>query len=152
MLGSMGLLLNGVRQDESYDTRKTAARFVREKSSFQSWVTADGSSGPTRTSGFKAEPARYHLHAALVCPWAHRTLIVRKLKKLADLISVSVVDPFMGPNGWAFAASDGSLTHGSTPDTVNGARYLYEIYLKARQLHRTCHSAWCCGIARPKRS
>lgn len=128
----MGLLVNGVWQDEWYDTGKTSGRFVREQSSFRSWVTADGSAGPTGAGGFKAEPARYHLYVSLACPWAHRTLIFRKLKGLEDVISISVVDPFMGRNGWTFAAPDGSLTPGSTPDTISGARYLYEIYLRAR--------------------
>jgi len=81
----MGLLVEGVWRDERYDTGKTAGRFVREQPSFRSWVTSDGSAGPTGTGGFKAEPARYHLYVSLACPWAHRTLIFRKLKKLEDI-------------------------------------------------------------------
>lgn len=69
---------------------------------------------------------------ALACPWASRTVIFRKLKKLENVISMSITDPFMGANGWAFSAPDGSLSPGSTPDEINGARFLYEVYLKAR--------------------
>jgi glutathionyl-hydroquinone reductase len=100
---------------------------------FRNWVTADGRPGPSGEGGFKAERGRYHLYVSLACPWAHRTLIVRKLKKLDDAITVSVVDPFMGDNGWAFSAPDGSLTPGATPDDLNGARCLYEIYARARR-------------------
>jgi putative glutathione S-transferase len=82
--------------------------------------------------GFQAEPGRYHLYVSLACPWGHRTLIFRKLKKLEEAISVSVVDPHMGERGWAFASPDGSLTPGSTPDAVNGASYLHEIYTIAK--------------------
>jgi putative glutathione S-transferase len=127
----MGLLVNGRWQDRWYDTGKTG-HFVRDQSAFRNWVTADGSPGPTGAGGFKAEPGRYHLYVSLACPWAHRTLIFRKLKKLDDTISLSVVDPFMGENGWSFSAADGSLTDGSTRDEVNGARHLYEIYTMAR--------------------
>lgn len=127
----MGLLVNGVWQDRWYDTRESG-RFVRENSAFRNWVTADGSPAPTGGGGFKAEPARYHLYVSLACPWAHRTLIFRKIKKLENVISLSIVDPFMGEEGWAFSAPDGSLTPGSTQDTVNGARFLHEIYTRAR--------------------
>jgi glutathionyl-hydroquinone reductase len=127
----MGLLVNGVWQDRWYETT-TAGHFVRDQSAFRNWVTPDGGPGPAGIGGFKAEPGRYHLYVSLACPWAHRTLIFRKLKKLESAISVSVVDPHMGEHGWAFSADDGSLTPGSTPDHVNGARYLYEIYTAAK--------------------
>jgi putative glutathione S-transferase len=128
----MGLLVNGIWQDQWYNTEKTAGQFVREQSVFRNWVTTDGSAGSSGIGGFKAQPGRYHLYVSYACPWAHRTLIYRKLKQLEDLISVSVVDPFMGSQGWSFNQPDGSLTPGSTTDAVNGARYLYEIYLRAR--------------------
>jgi putative glutathione S-transferase len=118
---AMGLLVNGVWQDAWYDTSKTGGRFVRGETAFRDRVTADGS------SGFAAERGRYHLYVSLACPWAHRTLIFRKLKRLEDVISLSIVDPLMGAEGWVF--SDGP---GCIPDTVNGARRLYEVYVKAR--------------------
>jgi len=129
----MGLLVNGEWHDRWYETGKSGGRFVRDAAAFRHWVTPDGSAGPSGTGGFKAAPQRYHLYVSLACPWAHRTLIFRKLKELEQVISVSVVDPFMGENGWAFSAPDGSLTPGSTPDSVNGARYLYEIYTRAKR-------------------
>jgi glutathionyl-hydroquinone reductase len=127
----MGLLVNGEWRDTWYDTGKTAGRFVRHDSSFRNWVTVDGSPGPSGKGGFKAEPGRYHLYISLACPWACRTLIFRKLKELDNVISISVVDPFMGESGWSFSAPDGSITAGSTRDDLNGARLLYEIYLRA---------------------
>jgi glutathionyl-hydroquinone reductase len=127
----MGLLVNGVWQDRWYDTGP-AGHFVRDESAFRNWVTPDGSPGPAGTGGFTAAPGRYHLYVSLACPWAHRTLIFRKLKKLEGVISVSVVDPFMGEHGWTFSAPDGSIRPGSTPDTVNGKRYLHEIYTMAK--------------------
>jgi putative glutathione S-transferase len=87
---------------------------------------------PSGQGGFKAEPSRYHLYVSLACPWACRAVIFRKLKKLENVISMSIVDPFMGENGWAFSAPDGSITPGSTSDDINGARFLYEIYRKAQ--------------------
>jgi glutathionyl-hydroquinone reductase len=127
----MGMLVNGQWQTD--DLRSGAgADFVRPQTVFRNWVTADGRPGPSGAGGFKAAPGRYHLYISLACPWAHRSLIVRKLKKLDEAITVSVVDPFMGDQGWAFSAPDGSLTPGATGDDVNGARYLYEIYTRAR--------------------
>jgi glutathionyl-hydroquinone reductase len=127
----MGLLVNGGWQDRWYDTG-TTGHFVRDQSAFRNWVTPDGGPGPAGSGGFKAEPGRYHLYVSLACPWAHRTLIFRKLKKLESIISVSIVDPHMGEQGWAFGAGDGSLTPGSTRDEVNGASYLHQIYTAAK--------------------
>lgn len=92
-------------------------RFVRQVSRFRDTVTADGS------SGFRAEPGRYHLYVSLACPWAHRTIIVRRLKRLEDVISMSVVDPVRDERGWAFREGRG---HG--PDPVNGFAFLSEAY------------------------
>ena len=117
----MGLLVDGKWQDRWYDTDKTGGSFEREKSKFRNWVTADGAPGPSGEGGFEAEAGRYHLYVAYACPWAHRTLIFRKLKKLEDMISVSVVEPLMLEEGWTFAQ----------PDPVNGATRLYEVYLAA---------------------
>jgi putative glutathione S-transferase len=116
----MGMLIDGKRHDRWYDTNKTGGRFVRGESAFRHSVTADGS------SGFPAEPGRYHLYVSLACPWASRTLIFRKLKGLEAAVSLSVVDPYMGENGWSF--SDGP---GCIPDPIFNARYLYEIYTAA---------------------
>ncbi len=129
----MGPLVNGVWQDRWYETEKNGGRFVRDAAAFRNWVTPDGSPGPAGTGGFKAAPQRYHLYVSLACPWAHRTLIFRKLKRLERVISVSIVDPFMGEHGWAFAAPDGSITAGSTPDDVNGAHYMHEVYTLAKR-------------------
>lgn len=100
--------------------------FVRQTSSFRNWVTPDGSAGPTGDGGFKAEPGRYHLYVAYICPWASRTLIARKLKKLDAAISVSVVNPMLSDQGWRFGDYPGS-----DRDTVNGATYLHELYTRA---------------------
>jgi len=127
----MGLLVEGVWKDEWYDTKSSGGHFVRGEAAFRNWVTVDGSAGPSGEGGFRAEPGRYHLYVSLACPWAHRTIIFRKLKGLETIISLSVVDPFMGEKGWAFAAPDGSLTPGSTRDDLFAARYLYEIYTRA---------------------
>ena len=88
----MGLLIDGQWHDRWYDTKATDGRFVRTEAQFRSWITADGSPGPSGDGGFKAEPDRYHLYVSHACPWAHRTLIYRVLKGLEDMISVSVVD------------------------------------------------------------
>ncbi len=99
---------------------------MRQTSSFRNWITPDGSPGPTGEGGFKAEPGRYHLYVALICPWASRTLIGRKLKKLDDIISVSVVEPTLSDQGWRFGDFPGA-----DHDTVNGATYLHELYARA---------------------
>jgi len=117
----MGLLIEGQWRPGWYDTHKTGGRFIREDTRFHDRVSADG------TSGYKAEPGRYHLYVSLACPWAHRTLIFRRLKGLDPVISLSVVDPFMGRDGWHF--SDGP---GCIPDTVNGCAYLHQVYTAAR--------------------
>jgi len=120
----MGLLVDGVWQDEWYHNKN--GRFVRQASPFRNWVTADGGAGPSGTGGFKAEAGRYHLYVSLACPWAHRTIIFRKLKGLESLISMSIVSPDMLKEGWTFHKDEGS-----TGDAVNGKERLYEIYLAA---------------------
>lgn len=122
----MGLLQDGKWVDQWYDTGASGGRFVRKDSQFRNWITADGSAGPSGEGGFKAEPGRYHLYVSLACPWAHRTLIFRALKGLENTISVSIVHWFMGDQGWTFTPEDGS-----TPDTVNGAAFLHEVYTTA---------------------
>lgn len=127
----MGLLVNGIWHEGEDDWTRADGRFIRARTTFRNWVTPDGAPGPSGAGGFVAEPGRYHLYVSLACPWAHRTLILRKLKRLERVVSLSVVDPVMGSGGWAFAAPDGALTPGSTPDEVNGARYLREVYTRA---------------------
>lgn len=101
-------------------------RFVRQPSSFRNWVTPDGSAGPSGGDGFAAEADRYHLYVALTCPWACRTLMLRKLKKLDDVISYSVVDPRLSDRGWRFSGYPGAAARG-----LNGETYLHEAYTAA---------------------
>jgi putative glutathione S-transferase len=117
----MGLLVNGVWRDKWYDTKSQGGAFRRPETRFRDRVTAGGA------SGFKAAAGRYRLYVSLACPWAHRTLIFRKLKRLEAAIPVSVVDPIMGPEGWTFSDNPGC-----TPDTDGGFTRLYELYLAAR--------------------
>lgn len=116
-----GMLVNGQWTKEPYQ-QDPEGRFKRNPTKFRNWVSADGS------TGFKAESGRYHLYVSLACPWAHRTLIMRKLKGLEEAISLSIVDPFMDEEGWEFSDAPGCI-----PDTVHGSRYLREVYLKADQ-------------------
>src|SRR5690606_29913518 len=81
---TMGMLVQGEWVDRWYDTAATRGRFERSESAFRNWVTSDGASGPSGVGGFRAEPGRYHLYVSLACPWAHRTLILRRLKNLED--------------------------------------------------------------------
>lgn len=122
----MGLLIDGTWHDKWYDTDSTGGRFVRSDAQFRNWVTADGTAGPSGEGGFKAHPGRYHLYVSLACPWANRTLIFRALKGLESMISVSVVNPYMGSNGWTFEPAPGVV-----PDPVSNVQYLYEVYLRA---------------------
>ncbi len=122
----MGMLVDGKWHDVWYDTKASKGRFQRSASQFRNWITSDGSAGPSGSGGFKAEAGRYHLYVSYACPWAHRTLIFRKLKMLENLISVSVVDYLMAENGWEFRKRDGA-----TGDELYGFDYLYQLYLKA---------------------
>ncbi len=122
----MGLLVDGQWRDQWYDTKDTGGRFVRPRTAFRSWVTRDGAPGPSGRGGFAAEPGRYRLYVSLACPWAHRTLILRALKGLHEMIPVSVVHWRMREHGWTFEPGPGVM-----PDPVLGAHYLYELYLAA---------------------
>ena len=120
----MGLLVEGVWQDDVSRTKD--GHFVRPATQFRNWVTSDGSPGPSGDGGFAAEPDRYHLYVSLACPWAHRTIIFRKVKALENIISLSVVSPNMGREGWTF-----NKPEGSTGDAVNEKSKLSEIYVLA---------------------
>jgi putative glutathione S-transferase len=121
----MGKLVEGVWQDIWYDTKSTGGKFVRANARFRNWVTADGENAPSGKA-FKAESGRYHLYVSYACPWAHRTLIMRRLKGLEDMIGVSVVSNFMGAQGWTFHEGDGVI-----PDPVLDAEFLHELYTAA---------------------
>ena len=111
----MGLIVDGKWVDQWYDTKASKGEFVRQDSAFRHEISHEGP--------YQPESGRYHLYVSLACPWAHRTLIFRKLKGLEEHISVSVVCPLMFKNGWEFTE------HG---DPLYGKNYLYELYLKAK--------------------
>ncbi|WP_444925916.1 glutathione S-transferase family protein [Microbulbifer sp. TRSA002] len=121
----MGLLVNGQWHDQWYDTENSGGSFKREAAQLRNWVTADGSAGPSGDSGFKAESGRYHLYVSLACPWAHRTLIFRKLKKLEEHIDVSVVSPDMLDQGWSF-----NVDEGSSGDTLFSYQFMHQVYTR----------------------
>ena len=118
----MGLLVDGHWQDKWYESSKDGA-FQREQAQRRHWVTADGRPGPSGEGGFAAEAGRYHLYVSLACPWAHRTLILRKLKGLESLIDMSVVSWLMLENGWTF---DKAL--GSTGDKLDHFDFMHQRY------------------------
>lgn len=122
----MGLLVDGKWVDRWYDTASSGGRFRRSASAFRNWVTADGAAGPSGEVGFRAEAGRYHLYVSLACPWAHRTLIFRKLKNLTDKIGISVVHWLMREDGWTFADGPGVI-----PDPIHDADFLHQVYTAA---------------------
>ncbi|SDI72896.1 putative glutathione S-transferase [Aliiruegeria lutimaris] len=122
----MGLLIDGKWHDSWYDTSKTGGEFIRSESRFRNWITPDGRPGPSGTGGFSAESDRYHLYVSLACPWAHRTLIYRQIKGLAEHVSVSVVHPDMLSEGWSF----GREYPGATGDSLFGLPYLRDVYTR----------------------
>ncbi|WP_125717376.1 glutathione S-transferase family protein [Pseudoalteromonas rubra] len=121
----MGRLIEGKWHDVWYDTKSNQGKFKREDAQLRNWVTADGSAGPTGNSGFKAESGRYHLYVSLACPWAHRTLIFRKLKQLEAHIDVSVVSPDMLEHGWTFDKATGS-----SGDALFEQSYMHQLYTR----------------------
>ena len=121
----MGLLVAGKWSSQWYDTKKSDGHFVRDTARHRNWVTVDGSPGPSGDGGFAAESGRYHLYVSFACPWAHRTLIFRQLKELAEHISVSVVHPLMLDQGWTFETDFDD----TTGDEVLQKAKLYEVYL-----------------------
>ncbi len=121
----MGLLINGVWQEHESDASKDG-RFERKATAFRNWVTPDGRPGTTGTDGFAAMPGRYHLYVSLACPWAHRTLIMRSLKGLEDIIGVSVTHWLMAGQGWTFDPGEGVV-----PDPLYNSRTIHELYSRA---------------------
>lgn len=126
------MLVNGKWQGDWQPVQAVDAKggFVRQVSTFRNWVTPDGAQGPTGRGGFRAEAGRYHLYVALICPWASRTLMARKLKGLESAVGLSVVEPVLGSEGWHFADSAGA-TPGATVDHVNGATWMHDLYRRA---------------------
>jgi glutathionyl-hydroquinone reductase len=130
----MGLLVEGVWQERLQDSRD--GRFVRPTTRYRNWVTPNGDAGPSGDGGFPAQRGRYHLYVALACPWAHRTIIFRRLKLLEHVVSMSVVEPIQGERGWKFgtaaqASRDGNNFDSATIDAVNGTGALADVYLIA---------------------
>ena len=124
----MGLLVDGVWRDQWYDTKANNGKYIRKDSSFRHWITQDGQAGVTGKSGFKAEKDRYHLYVSLACPWAHRTLIFRKLKQLESLVSVSTVDYIMLENGWTFSETNPELQ-----DHLFHSEFLHQVYTHSQK-------------------
>ncbi len=122
------MLVNGIWQNNWHpvQAKDEQGRFVRQTSTFRNWITPDGAPGPTGTGGYGAEKGRYRLYVALICPWASRTLIARKLKGLDDFIAVTVVNPVLGEEGWRFGGYPGA-----DADPVFGATWMHEIYTHA---------------------
>jgi len=121
------MLVNGVWKEnwQPVQAKDEQGRFIRQSSSFRNWITPDGSPGKTGNGGFKAEKDRYHLYVAYICPWASRALMVRRLKQLTDLISVTVVNPRLTDQGWRFGGYPGA-----DEDWLNHSRYLHELYAR----------------------
>ena len=124
----MSLLINGEIKEDWFDKVSDDGEYVRKDSQFRNWITPNGQAGISGEGGFTAEKDRYHLYVSYACPWAHRTLIFRKLKKLEDIISVSVVHPFMDNQGWDFKDDYPS----ATGDTLYNFMRMHEIYTKAQ--------------------
>ncbi len=118
------MLVNGkwVAKWDPVQAKDEKGGFVRQTSTFRNWITPDGSPGPTGKGGFTAEVGRYHLYVALICPWASRALMARRIKGLEDVVTLSIVEPELTDQGWRFAPG---------ADPVNGATYMHEIYTRA---------------------
>ena len=122
----MGLLVDGQWQTHNQRLSDDGGKYQRSAAKFRNWITADGSAGASGSAGFKAEPGRYHLYVSLACPWAHRTMILRKLKGLEEMIGLSVVHWFMAENGWSFEEGDGVIA-----DPISSASYIHNVYTRA---------------------
>jgi len=127
----MSLLINGKLKEDWFDSEQTDGEFIRKDSQFRNWITPDGKAGPSGVAGFKAEAGRYHLYISHACPWAHRTLIFRMLKQLEDVISFSVVHPYMGSKGWSFESCPTLPGNEASGDPIYDHDYLYKNYAMA---------------------
>lgn len=119
----MGLLVEGEWRDQWYDTKRHGGEFVRESARLRDWVTPSGEPGPEGQAGLAAEAGRYHLYVSLACPWAHRALIMRKLKGLEALIGVSHTSPLMLDQGWSYR-----IDEGSSGDDINHVDFHHQLY------------------------
>jgi putative glutathione S-transferase len=115
----MGLLIDGEWCNEPPRASGGSGEFVRPTSTFRHQITSRG------RAEFPPVPGRYHLYVALACPWSHRTIIARTLKRLENIVSISYVEPLMLENGWSFAS----------PDPLTGASHIYELYSQADPLY-----------------
>ena len=120
----MGHLLDGAWTDEEKLTEyDSGGGYVKQPSQFRNWVTRDGSAGPSGEEGFAAEPGRYHLYAATSCPWAHRAVLYRVLKKLETIVPLVNTDQEVDGQGWGFGPGGHKV-----PGTSHTARWLHELY------------------------
>ncbi len=122
----MGLLIAGKWHDQGYDTKKEGGEFVRESSKLRNWITPDGKPGPEGQPGLPAARDRYHLYVSLACPWAHRVLMLRQLKGLNDLVTVSYTSPLMLDEGWSYHEEEGS-----SGDAVSGVEFHHQLYTRS---------------------
>ncbi|TDO96300.1 glutathione S-transferase family protein [Marinomonas balearica] len=128
----MGLLIDGKWHDQWYDTKANKGKFVRSEAQFRNWIVPNSLYDKNNPKYFPAEADRYHLYVSLACPWAHRTLIFRKLKSLEDVISVSCVHPDMLSNGWEFKKDSHFLdSEVEAGDPLYQSKFAYEIYTRA---------------------
>lgn len=121
----MSMLINGKISDGWLEEKIENGKLKHVESTFRNWITDDGGPGPTGKGGFQAEPNRYHLYVSPACPWAHRIVIMRKIKNLESVISVSEVAPDMLENGWRFNSSGQYIDH------LYRSNYMHEIYTMA---------------------
>ena len=121
----MGYMLEGTWKNDDRIPADARGHFQRADSQFRHWITADGSAGPSGSGGFKAEPGRYHLFVSYSCPWAHRTIIFRKLKRLENVISMSLADK-PKTEGWSYSNGIDDLQ-----PCDDGVFRLYQVYAAA---------------------